>query len=210
MIPHAGTSSSTLVASTPDPTGGSRIEMPLRQDQPRRDDEDRHRPSDVTQQEIRRQQRGDHHSQHSQTSQEIAAQLQRQADQLQNIRLEEERRKHFSSLEQPRRPTQQPDDRPSTQQRGGELEGLMRNVIGDLVRAKEERTRAEPPPSRGDHPAPSQHGEDPGRGGRTEEEEEFRRRARAFLDEGLSHDAVSSDRWSLSMPSSHGAAPDPM
>ena len=203
--PHAGTSSSTLVASTPDPTGGSRIEMPLRHDQPRRDDEDRHRPSDVAQQETRRQQVGDHHSQHSQTSQEIAAQLQRQADQLQNLRLEEERRKHFSAMEQPRRPTQQPGDRPSTQQRGGELEGLMRNVVGDLVRAKEERTRAEPPSSQVDHPAPSQHGDDGG----TEEEEDFRRRARAFLDEGLSHDAVSSDRWSLSMPSSHGVAPDP-
>ena len=201
--PHAGTSSSTLVASTPDPTGGSRIEMPLRHDQPRRGD--RHRPSDVAQQETRRQQVGDHHSQHSQTSQEIAAQLQRQADQLQNLRLEEERRKHFSAMEQPRRPTQQPGDRPSTQQRGGELEGLMRNVVGDLVRAKEERTRAEPPSSQVDHPAPSQHGDD----GRTEEEEDFRRRARAFLDEGLSHDAVSSDRWSLSMPSSHGVAPDP-
>merc|ERR1712155_257581 len=159
--PHAGTSSSTLVASTPDPSGGSRIEMPLRQDQPRRDDEDRHRPSEVVQQETRRQQAGDHHSQHSQTSQEIAAQLQRQADQLQNIRLEEERRKHFSSMEQPRRPTQQ-------------------------------RTRAEAPSSQVDHPAPSQHGDD----GRTEEDEDFRRRARAFLDEGLSHAAVSSDRWS--------------
>ena len=136
--------------------------MPLRHDQQRRDDEDRHRPSDVPQQETRRRQVGDHHSQHSQTSQEIAAQLQRQADHLQNIRLEEERRKHFSSIEQPRRPTQQPGDRPSTQQRGGELEGLVRNVVGDLVRAKVERTRAEPPPSRGDHPAPSHHGDNPG------------------------------------------------
>ena len=218
--PAVGTSSSTLVASTPDPAGGSRIEMPLGQDQQRSDYEDRHRHREGTRQETRRQQMGDHHSQHSQTSQEMAAQLQ-------NIRIEEERRKHFSSLEQPRRATQQPDDHPSTQQladrpstqqtedrqqtqRGGELESLMRNVIGDLVRAKEERTRADPPPSRGDHPASSQHGNDPGRGRRTEEEEEFRRLAQAFLDERLSHDAVSSDRWSLSnfQPSSHGAAPD--
>merc|ERR1711884_175329 len=67
------------------------------------------------------------------------------------------------------------------------------------------RTRAEAPSSQVDHPAPSQQGDD----GRTEEEEDFRRRAQAFLDEGLSHAAVSSDRWSLSMPSSHGVAPDP-
>merc|ERR1712012_810476 len=53
--PHAGTSSNTLVASTPDPTGGSRIELPLSQDQPRRENEDHHRPSDVVQQETRRQ-----------------------------------------------------------------------------------------------------------------------------------------------------------
>merc|ERR1712117_808824 len=57
--PAVGTSSSTLVASTPDPTGGSRIEMPLEQDRQRRDYDDRHRPRDETQQEVRRQQMGD-------------------------------------------------------------------------------------------------------------------------------------------------------
>ena len=142
------------------------------------------------------------------------------------MRIEEERRKHFSALNRQPTPTQQVVDRPPTQQvvdrpptqqavdrqqtqQGGELKSLMQNVIGELVRAKEERTRAEPPTPLDDHPAPtSQQGDDHGRGRRSEEEEEWRRQAQALLDEPLSLGAVSSDRWTLS-GSSHGTFPDP-